>query len=207
MDITAQLTDPNLGIRLRAINSLRELPPAEAVPLLALVLADSNTRVRYSAISLLGSKPTPETYDLLVHSLNHDPEFDVRAGAAASLGDLKDERALPELLAAYERDGETMVRFSILAALGELGDPRGFDLLVHALGVGGLQEEAALMALGQLNLPEAIPYLVDYLAHPDWQLRLRAVQALETMGQQDLLRDRQDENPTVQQALAVALGL
>ncbi|WP_287130327.1 HEAT repeat domain-containing protein [Candidatus Cyanaurora vandensis] len=206
MTLHEQLQDPDLGTRIRAINAIRALPATEAVPLLALALNDVNTRVRYSAASMLGTKSTPQSLQLLLTALQEDPEFDVRAAAAAALGDLKDPVAFPALIQAYQRDREEMVRFSIVAALGELGDPRGLELLTLALSQGGLQEEAALMALGQLALPEVIPYLTTYLTHPDWQLRLRAVQALGAMGTEASLaplQELKDDNPTVQQALQI----
>ncbi len=201
-----QLQDPDLGVRIKAVLALRALPAAQAVPLLEIVLADRNTRVRYSAVSMLGQKATPVTRELLTRCLAEDPEFDIRAAAAASLGDLGEKEAFTDLVAAYDRDREPMVRFSIVAALGELGDPRAFDLLQTALTQGDLQEEAALMALGQLALPESIPILTRYLTHADWQLRLRAVQALGTMGQTEPLKTLQEDHPQVQQAITTALS-
>jgi HEAT repeat protein len=207
MNLTEALQSPDFGTRIRAVIALRPLPPEEALPLLEIALTDSNTRVRYSAVSLLGQKPGPQTRALLTQLLHQDPEFDVRAAAAASLGDLGDKDAFEDLKQAYLNDGQDLVRFSIVAALGELGDPRAFDLLITALKAGGLQEEAALMALGQIALPEVIPVLQSYLPHPDWQLRLRAVQALaeiNTPASLACLVGLQEDNPTVAQAISAA---
>ncbi|WP_218080852.1 HEAT repeat domain-containing protein [Anthocerotibacter panamensis] len=205
-ELRQQLQNPDLGNRIRGILALRPLAPEEAIPLLELVLGDPSARVRYSAVSMLGQKPTPQTRVLLTEALFHDPEFDVRAQAAASLGDLGDPEAFEDLAQAYREDPQELVRFSVVAALGELGDPRAFDILTDALSQGGLQEEAAIMALGQLPLPQVVPALIPYLTHPEWQLRLRAVQALGTIGSTESLAALQglhDENPHVAQCIAL----
>jgi HEAT repeat protein len=203
--IRTDLEHPDLGVRIRAVLATQALDPEIAVPLLTLAINDKNARVRYSAVSMLGRKRSTQTKDLLTTCLFGDKEFDVRAAAAASLGDLGDREVFDDLARAYSEDAEEMVQFSVVAALGELGDSRAFPLLQSALALGGLQEEAALMALGQIGEPAAIAVLLPYLNHEEWQLRLRAVQSLLALGAVAMLRDHQDPNPDIQQTIALAL--
>ncbi len=182
------LSSQNLGDRLRAVNKARELPATEALTLLQRAVTDENARVRYAAISQLGTL-SGEGVDpaallpILQRFLREDPEFDVRAAAAAALGDLKQPQALDDLLEAYRRETEWLVRFSIVAALGELGNPAAFDTLVQVLQEGDeLLTTAAAAALGDLGDPRAIPHLEPLIDSDDWQLRYRVCIALAQLG-------------------------
>lgn len=76
------------------------------------------------------------------------------------------------------------MQFSIIAALGELGEPQAFTLLQEALGSENeLVITAAIGALGELRDERAIPLLLPYTTHPDWQVRHRLVQALAQFSQ------------------------
>lgn len=122
------LNSQDLGNRLRAVNKARELSGPEALTLLQRAIHDENARVRYAAISQMGTLSGVDPnllLPILQRSLREDPEFDVRAAAAAALGDLKQPQALADLLEAYRRETEWLVRFSIIAALGELGNGIG----------------------------------------------------------------------------------
>lgn len=184
--LLAQLQSQDLGERLRAINQARPLATEEALEVLSLGCVDSNARVRYAAVSQLGtlsladpSHPLP----LLLQMLKEDPEFDVRAAAAAALGDLKQPQVLPELLTAYHAETEWLAQFSIIAALGELGNPDAYETLATALRGGNeLIRTAAAAALGDLADPRAIPVLETCLDHEDWQMRYRVTLALARIG-------------------------
>ena len=208
------LNSQDLGDRLRAVNKARELPGPEALTLLQQAVADENARVRYAAISQMGTlsgvDPAP-LLPILQHSLREDPEFDVRAAAAAALGDLKQPQALDDLLGAYRRETEWLVRFSVVAALGELGNPAAFDTLVEALQEGDeLLTTAAAAALGDLGDPRAIPHLEPLIDSDDWQLRYRVCIALSKLGTEaarpGLTRLAQDPQEQVAVHARAALG-
>ncbi len=179
--VQALLASENYGDRLRGLNQLRQLEPAIAFELVKVPVADSNVRVRYAAISQiasLGHQNSEEALMLLKAAL-FDPEPDVQAAAADSIGALKLTQAYDDLESLYRRTPEWLVRFSILAALGELGDNRAFDLLAEALGSGTeLEQTAAIGALGELGDARAVELLTPFATNPDWQIRYRIVQAL-----------------------------
>lgn len=176
------LHSDDYGDRLRAVNQLRELDPAIAFDLVQLAANDGNARVRYAAISQiasLGKQDLATVEPLLRRALNDDPEADVQAAAADTIGGLKLTSAYPELAALYHSTDEWLVKFSIVAALGELGEPQAFDLLQEALASDNeLIATAAIGALGELGDRRALPLLLDHTTHPDWQVRHRLVQAL-----------------------------
>ena len=177
-----QLSSEDLGQRLRAVNLLRNIDPAIAFELIQTVVSDSSARVRYAAISQfssLGSQDKETALTILRGALYHDPEADVQAAAADSIGALKLVEAYDDLATAYSNTSEWIVQMSIVACLGELGDSRGFELLQQALkSENNLVSLTAIGALGELKDPAGIPLLLAFANNDDWQIRHRLAQAL-----------------------------
>lgn len=177
-----QLASEDLGQRLRAVNLLRDIDPAVAFKLIQTVASDSSARVRYAAISQfssLGNQDKETALTILRGALHHDPEADVQAAAADSIGALKLTEAYDDLAAAYRNTSEWIVQMSIVACLGELGDSRGFELLQQALqSDNNLVALTAIGALGELKAPEGVPLLLVFADSDDWQVRHRLAQAL-----------------------------
>ena len=183
------LSSEDLGDRLRAVNQIRELEPVVGFELIQSAITDSNTRVRYSAVSqidTLGGQDLDLSLKILRDRLLNDPEPDVQAAAADCLGALKLGQAFDDLQKLYQTTNEWIVQFSIIAALGEMGEPRAFELLKKALSSDNeLVQTAAISSLGDLGDTQAVPLLTPYATHPDWQLRYRLVQALNRLGTTD----------------------
>jgi HEAT repeat protein len=175
------LESQNFGDRLRGVNHLRQLDPAIAYELIKLPMIDGNVRVRYAAVSQmssLGDQNLTESQRLLRAAL-FDPEPDVQAAAADSIGALHLTEAYEELEQLYHKTSEWLVRFSIVAALGELGDTRAFPLLADALNSEtDLVVTAAIGSLGELGDDRAVPLLIPHATNSDWQIRYRVAQAL-----------------------------
>ena len=182
------LSSADLSDRLRAVNQIRQLEPAIGFELIQSAMSDSNSRVRYSAVSQMDTLGTQDL-DLslnLLRDLLKDPEPDVQAAAADCLGALKIHAAFEDLQQLYEQTPEWLVKFSIIATLGELGDPRGFELLKQALSSDNeLIQTAAISAFGELGNIQAVPLLASYATNADWQIRYRVVQALIRLGGTD----------------------
>lgn len=179
--VRSLLASDNFGDRIKGVNLLRDLDPKLAFEMIAPHCDDPNTRVRYAAVSQiseLGKQDLDKAYSLLSASLG-DPEPDVQAAAADSLGALKLTAALEDLHELYNTTSEWLVQMSVVACLGEMGDPGAFDLLKSALGAdNGLVSVSAIGALGELNDERAIPLLLPYATDADWQTRHRTAQAL-----------------------------
>lgn len=187
--VRQQLNSEDLGERLRSVNQLRQLEPAIAFELAQTAIQDSNARVRYAAasqMSSLGRQDLPTALNVLRDRLIHDPEPDVQAAAADSLGGLQLKEAFEDLQQLYQTTTEWIVKFSIVAALGELGDERSFELLENALNAGeDLLKMAAISSFGELGDKRAIPLLTPFATHEDWQIRYRVAQALTRLGGSD----------------------
>ncbi|GAA6615372.1 phycobilisome degradation protein NblB [Scytonema sp. NUACC26] len=187
--VKQMLGSQDLGERLRAVNLVRQLEPTIGYELIQTAINDSNSRVRYSAVSqldTLGSQNLDLTLNVLRDRLFNDPEADVQAAAADCLGALKLQEAFQDLQQVYRTTQEWIVQLSIIAALGELGDPRAFELLKEALASDNeLVITAAIGSLGELGNPQAVPLLAPFVTNPDWQLRYRLAQALRRLGSAD----------------------
>jgi HEAT repeat protein len=196
--IEQMLDSGNYGDRLKALNHIRKLPTADAFGLLLRASGDSNARVRYAAISQLGSlgmaclEQDRPGFDratavmLLRDRLAADPEIDVKAAAADSLGALRCQEAYEDLERAYRGTKEWLLQFSIIAALAEVGEPRAYDLLVEALqSPVDLVQTAAVTALGELSEARSVPHLLPFVTSDDWQMRFRVAQALARIGTPD----------------------
>ncbi len=180
------LNSENFGDRIKGINLLRNIDPATAFELIRPLCQDSNTRVRYAAVSqvsTLGAQDLSVAQGLLKTALA-DSEPDVQAAAADSIGALKLTEAFTDLQTLYQTTPEWLVQMSIVACLGEMGDPRAFDLLQTALEEGNsLVSVSAIGALGELQDERAIPLLIPYADSDDWQIRHRLAQALGHFAQ------------------------
>ena len=180
------LSSEDFGKRISGVNQLRQLEPSVAFELIQPVVTDSNTRVRYAAVSqldTLGGQDLQATLTMLRDRLLNDSEPDVQAAAADAIGALKLTDAYEDLQRLYHQTPEWLVQFSIIATLGELGDPRSFELLEEALNSDtGLVQTAAISSLGDLGDARAVPLLTPHATNSDWQVRYRLVQALTKFG-------------------------
>lgn len=180
--VQALLSSEDFGHRLSGVNQLRQLDPSIAFNLIQPLVVDRNVRVRYAAvsqISSLGQQNPTAALEILRRAMTEDPEPDVQAAAADSIGALKLTEAYEDLQQLYHRTSEWLVQFSVIAALGELGDPRSFDLLETALkSETELVRTAAIGSLGELGDDRAVKLLLPHATDPDWQIRYRVAQAL-----------------------------
>ncbi len=182
-DLRQKLHADEHGERIRALSESRSLNMAERFELVCLAVNDAHSRVRYDAISQLatvGNQDLEQSLAILINSLNNDPEIDVRAAAADSIGALKLISAFDALQVAYQSSNDWIMQLSIVAALGELGDPKGFDFLVDVLANNSneIVKIAAIGSLGELGDPRAVDLLLPLVTNPDWQIRHRIAQAL-----------------------------
>jgi len=177
------LASTDVGDRIRAVNQARTLPLDGAFECLKIAALDRNPRVRYAAVSQIGTVGNydrVQALEVLRDRLWRDGEPDVQAAASDSLGALQMVEALEDLQHLYHSTTEWIVKFSVVAALGAMGDPRGFELLTMALASENeLIKIVAIGAMGELGDTRAIPLLLALVNHSDWQVRHRVAQALK----------------------------
>lgn len=180
------------GQAMPALAGLREVPEAEAIPLLLLGLEQSPFIVRSLACAGLGVKRSEAGRQALERALRHDDDANVRAEAANSLASYGVEQAWPVLREVFRADGQWLVRCSILAALAEQETMRPewlFELGSLAIAdsdgtvrVGGAEVLGRLLAeaCGEAGALQAARELLRGLqADPDHRVVAAALNGLQ----------------------------
>ncbi|MDQ2980672.1 MAG: HEAT repeat domain-containing protein [Acidobacteriota bacterium] len=200
-ELRAALRDPDLSVRLAAVEELghRTSSSQEAIDALVEALADPAPLPRRFAAGGLAEVKSPSAPMLLaLAKLLRDAEPEPRDSAARSLAALAPRapaeavKDLATLLAAAAGDKEDSVRAHVVEALGALGAP-GVRLvpavkpaLERALTDPSAEVRgAAAAAIGQLaaaGAPGMIALLTKALADPVHDVRKQAVIALEKIG-------------------------
>lgn len=210
--IKAAGANNDVAIRKASFSALGQIGPnaAEAVPVLAAALEDSDRIVRQSAPSALG-KIGPAAVPVLMSALKNGDEI-VRLRAADALGEIAPDaaEAVPALDAAL-KDSDEFVRWHAAIALGKIG-PTAVPVLITALENTDRDIRwHAADALGEIgpDAAEAVPALDAALEDPDEIVRTHAAIALGKIGPTAvpaLITAFKDRSGLVQQTVADALG-
>ncbi|MDY7095242.1 MAG: HEAT repeat domain-containing protein [Acidobacteriota bacterium] len=182
--------DPDIEVRLAAIQAVAFLGGEEAKPLLVQFLGDDEPRIRREAahgLARLG--PSEPATEALVARLREDADEEVRAAAATALG----------------RTWTPQQRGEVLAALVEVldGDPGGGgDSRTAVAVIGALSRVGGEVALQRLRslLDQELPM----------PLRIAAIQGLYRVGPDDALDElaaaAASEEPSLRLAAVAALS-
>ncbi|MEM9074533.1 MAG: HEAT repeat domain-containing protein [Myxococcota bacterium] len=202
--------DPDWRVRASSGRSLGRLSVRAAVPDLVAALRDPQVEVRVVAAAALWRLPDPAAVPALVRVLN-DSDPAARQWAALALGVIRDPRAT-EPLAALLNDAEDSVRMDAVRSLGRIGDPNALRPLTSFVSNGERRMEERLEginSIASLESPDKVNTLVRLLGAEESAIRLRAVAALEQVGDAlaipALRRLRQRENASGRRAIDQAL--
>ena len=171
----AALKDDDWAIREEAALALGTFRDARAVGPLVGLLRDADRAVRQAAIEALTAIGDPSV-PVLGQCLS-DPQAGVQEAASSVLAVIADERVLMPLIDALGNK-DWIVRMHAAKGLGRIKDARAIEPLIPLLQdkVKAVREEAT-MALAEIGDP-ALPSLLAALKHPEWLVRLHAVEAL-----------------------------
>jgi HEAT repeat protein len=186
--VPKNLRDPDVAVRLAALDYLEMLGPdaAPAAPALVAALRDPNLFVRWAAARTLG-KIGPVHLDESIPALARllsDPDLDVRVTAAAVLEHFgKDAAPAAAAIARSVNRGDAEFRIAALRALQAIG-PRGADYVPVVITALNHPDErvrrAAAIVLGRLGPAAAAaePALRRALSDKDAEVRKNASDAL-----------------------------
>lgn len=137
--------------------------------LLGLLVSDGDYGVRAAAAAgcgYLADAPGPDTAQVVEHLIRgcyEDHEWQVQFSCLVSLGNLRDQRALPVLLEALKSDNDLLVQGAI-GALGEIGDASVISAMLECLGSDDMMTRQKLAhALGGFPIGKPEPSVVDAL--------------------------------------------
>lgn len=170
-DLTPLLDNPIRRVRLFAIESLRRLGDASAIPALLDAAGDPHdVESAELAAHALRDFLSLSAIPLLAHGTLH-PNARARLAAVRALRDLRSIGALPALLRAAG-DEDVEVRREALTALGHLRSPEILPALRSALDDPDLPTRLhALAGLAHFASPQALGLLIHALKDAHWQVR------------------------------------
>jgi HEAT repeat protein len=182
------LGDPDIHVRNRALTALARM--GNLTPLKA-ALTDVFPEVRSKAVHTLGLVGAQDAIPELLELLRTDPEHQVRAEAAWSLGEIASTERIEPLIQALE-DPAIEVRWAAAQALGKCRATLALEPLCQILqssGEGYLVDirlqQMAVSALGKIGDLRAIPILVEMVYQPCWgddELRKQAMRSLAELA-------------------------
>lgn len=170
----------NSFLRNTALIILKEMGQI-AVPLLYILLNDRDDDIRKFALDLIHDIKYCTYPEKLVAMLAADPNPNVRAAAAKTLGNLRYTEALPQLIKAL--NDEEWVCFSVLEALADLRDEASVDIIIGLLNTpSDTIRVAAIESLGRIGSSKAVKYLTDHLAKTEGFEKNTTIKSLVRIG-------------------------
>lgn len=166
--------DPDWRVRAALADALGTLPPESGLPRLRVLLEDQDQRVVPATLNAFARLAPPDAVTVLSARLTAEDPV-VRAAAARAVSTLKAPAAS-----------------SVGAALGAAYRSGQKDTTYVA-------RAAALAALADLRVPEAVPTLTEALSDKDWPVRLRAAQLLTRLDPSSDAEGRIRPAPTARQ--------
>jgi HEAT repeat protein/tRNA A-37 threonylcarbamoyl transferase component Bud32 len=171
------LKDENENARRAAVEVLNEVGNAKSVKHLLEALKDADWWVRSRAADALGKIGGPRVIDAVLE-LIRDKDENIRRAAIEILNQTKDERAVDSLIQAT-RDQDWWVSERAVDALAEIGSKRAVPRLIEMLRVGPAKATPIVVrALGKLGDARLVDTLFPFMARPERELRIEAMQAL-----------------------------
>ncbi|MBN1356297.1 HEAT repeat domain-containing protein [bacterium] len=130
---TLALTDPSVEVRGMACLTLGETKKPAAADYLIRALNDGDWRVRRRAAIALSGLRSPDAFDPLCLRVRDDPAFQVRAYAAAALGEFPERKAAVHIKSALEDPSEFVRCLAARTLLLKYADPAGMSVLIDLL--------------------------------------------------------------------------
>jgi len=123
-------------------------------------------------VNLLGDLRSSDAFDILVESLEGEPDINVSSSVVSSLGKYRDAAALPHLLRVLQRE-DLWLKFHAIEALGEIGDRAALPAILSLYREKSLRKPV----LGKIADVGTVSFLLRIIAAED-KLNLTALRAL-----------------------------
>lgn len=173
------LRDSDSSVRGRAIEALGEIGDASVVPSISAVLSeDSASDVRLAAIDALGRLATPEATARLIDAFGRlTDERDALVQALSRVG----KEAVPALSHCLTSSESRERADGCALALAHVATSDGAALILDAVRRGRVSPDAALVSLGEIGDPVALPLALEFLGHRDPAVRRAALSAARAL--------------------------
>lgn len=180
----------NALLRNTALIILKEMGRI-AVPLLYILLDDRDDDIRKFSLDLIHDIQYCNYPEKIIELLTGDPNVNVRAAAAKTIGNLQYKKAIPQLVKALS--DEEWVSFSALEALTEMHEDESIHAILDLLNNSSETIRfAAIEALGEMRSSEATGPLVKHIAKAKDYEKIAAIKSLIEIGSVPSLPDISD---------------
>ena len=184
---------PFHGVRVKAADALRKIHTDDAFEALAVSLDQADKRVKKRVISGLGQFYRTEAKDLLVAVAESEENPGLAASALSNLGHYNDVNIPPILLNALKSESHGDLRaIAAVSSLAKLKDAAHVPALIElattrrddfsSRGFRSVLTTLALCAKNAEDTTEAYETLLLMVNHPRRSVRLAAIRALGTLG-------------------------
>lgn len=193
-------------------------------PAFRFMLGDEAPAVRLAALDGLWDSSNLAVVDPIIDLMQHDPDTQVRAASAATLGhyvlmgewgQIRERvagRIVEALLAQFQREDDPVaVRRAVLESLGNAAHPDVPALIDRSYERGGDEMRlSAVFAMGRTADRRWMPIIMDELGNADAEMRLEAIRAAGNLGFSDpvdrLIELLYDDDLETRLAVVAALG-
>lgn len=193
-------------------------------PAFRFMLGDETPAVRLAALDGLWDSSNLACIDPIIELMQHDPDPQVRASSAATLGhyvlmgewgQIRERvagRIVEALLAQFQREDDPVaVRRAVLESLGNAAHPAVPALIDRSYERGGDEMRlSAVFAMGRTADRRWMPIIMDELGSDDTEMRLEAIRAAGNLGFSDpvdrLIELLYDDDLETRLAVVAALG-
>lgn len=169
------LRDKDWFRRKDAAITLGEMGDERAIAPLIAVLRDQEWNVREAAEDSLAQIGSPAV-EPLIKALR---EYLIRPYVIRVLGKIKDERVLDPLMVQLRNEE---FKDAATLALVEVGLPAVERLMAVLNDKDKNVRKHAVLALGEIGIPEVVPALIDATRDEDWTVRMGAIAGLDKIG-------------------------
>jgi aminopeptidase N len=180
-------------VRLIVAESLQKIHTDEAFDALASSLDQPDTRVRKQVITGIGQFYRPQARDILMAIAQVESNPGIASAALGNLGRFNDPNIPPILIEALQSDSYMDMRaMAAVTSLGKLKDPTHVPALIELIttrqneyssrGFGSLLSTMAQCARDMEDTSEARNTLLTLVNHPRQSIRIGAIRALGTLG-------------------------
>ncbi len=183
-EIKTLLASEDVQLRLRGLVNLKDHDSETAVPLLINQRQDKAFLVRSFVAMGLGRKRSDAAYSALLEMLATEPDNNVQAEIANSLG-LYGPVAVERLVSLFYDNENWLVRRSILAIMPELKSPEQ-QLKVALVALKDSDQTIAQAGIATLGLladtsqaEQAMDALLPFLKNDNWRSRMALAYALK----------------------------
>lgn len=165
-DLLKLLDDPNVLVRVNAVEALGLLEYTEGLPRIIHTLRnDIDPLVRLQAAETLGMLGNVKALSALLEALN-DSDSGVRAYAADSIGRLKAIEALPILDKKKDVEQSLFTKAYLLSAMYQLGDKNALTALFDLAGIADETLSVTILNLVvDLAMPRDINEIKDQMSN------------------------------------------